>query len=73
MVLSNRTRGNELTPKHRRFLLSIRKHFFTKRVTKHWHRLCREVVESPPLEVFSTCLDRVLGNWLWVNLLEQGG
>lgn len=29
-----------------------RKNFFTVRVTKHCNELHREVVESPPLEIF---------------------
>lgn len=28
-------------------MLGIRKDFFTKRITKHWNRLLREVVASP--------------------------
>jgi len=44
------------------------------RETKRWHRLPREVVESPSLEILKSCLDMVLGNWLnkQVTLLEQG-
>jgi len=33
--------------KHRRFSSNIRKHFFTVRVTEHWHGLSREVGRLP--------------------------
>ena len=42
--------------------MNIRRHFFTLRVTEHWHRLPREVVESPLLEIFKSYLDTILGN-----------
>ncbi|KFQ85444.1 hypothetical protein N337_11139, partial [Phoenicopterus ruber ruber] len=55
---------NEHKLKHRRLPLNIRNHFFTEKVTKHWHRVPREVVESVSLEIFKSCLDMVMGNLL---------
>jgi len=34
------------------------------RVTEHWHRLLTDVMESPSLEIFKSCLEIVLGNRL---------
>ncbi|KFV77923.1 hypothetical protein N308_11534, partial [Struthio camelus australis] len=48
--------------KHRKLRLNMRKKFFAARVTEHWHRLPREVVEPPSLEIFKTRLDVILGN-----------
>jgi len=60
VVPANRTRGNGHKVKHRKFHLNMRKNFFILRVTEHWNRLPREVVESPSLEIFKTRLDKVL-------------
>ena len=40
--------------------LNMRKNFLTLKVTEHWKRLPREVVDSRSLEIFKTRLDKVL-------------
>ena len=62
VVPGDRTRGHGHKLRHSRVPLKIRKHFLTARVTESWHRLPREVVESPSLEIFKSHLDVVLGS-----------
>ncbi|KFW79425.1 hypothetical protein N305_09839, partial [Manacus vitellinus] len=45
-----------------RFRLHIKKKFFTMMVVRHWHRLPREAVDAPSLEVFKARLDEALRN-----------
>ena len=38
-------------------------------VVRHWHRLPRETVDAPSLEVFKARLDGALGSLSWWNVL----
>jgi len=60
VVPSDRTRSNRHKLKQRKFQLNMRKNFFPLRVMEPWNWLPREVVDSPSLEIFNTCLDNLL-------------
>ena len=53
-------KGQQHRLKHRNFQLNMRKNFFTLRVTEHWNRLPRGIVDSPSLEILKTRLDEIL-------------
>ena len=57
VVRSDRTRSNGLKREHWKFHTNVWKNFFTVGMAEHWNRLPREVVESPSMEIFRTCLD----------------
>jgi len=50
------------------------KNFFMMRAMKHWHRLPREVIDTPSLETFKVRLHRALSSliWLKMSLLTAG-
>ena len=52
---SDRMRDDGLKLHQGRCRLDIRRHLFSEGVVMHWHRLPREVGESPFLEVFESC------------------
>ena len=49
---------------HRKSCNNARRNFFTVRVTEHWNRLLRGVVESPSLEILKTHLNAYSCNLL---------
>jgi len=52
----------DLDQKRVDYRLDTMKKFFTMRAVRHWHRLPREAVAAPSLEVFQPRLDGTLSN-----------
>ena len=50
---------------YNRFRQDVRWKFFTQMVVMHWHRLPRETVDAPSLEVHKARLDGALGSLSW--------
>jgi len=64
LVSHDRICGNGSKLHQGRFLLDIRRHFFTEGVVKHRNRFPSEVVDAPSLSVFKGHLDNALNNML---------
>lgn len=55
VVPSGTTRDNGHRTKCKQFHLNSRKQLFTLRVINYWHRLPKQVVESPSVMYFLAC------------------
>ena len=60
VVHSDRTRSIGLKLERRKFRTNMWKNFFMISVMEKWNKLPREVVESPSMKIFRTCLDAYL-------------
>ena len=61
-VCCDRKKENCFKLKERRFILDLRKKFFTVRAVRHWQRLPREIVEAPSSKTFKVRLDQTLSS-----------
>lgn len=53
--------------------MDIGKNYISERAVKPWNRMLREVVETPSLQVFKSCVDVTLGDVVqWCLILAYG-
>jgi len=68
-ISSDNRRSNGFKLKESRLKLDVWKKFFIQRAIRPWHRLPREAVHAPSLEVFKARLDGILCSVI-VNLVH---
>ena len=56
-----------------RFILEIRKHFFSERVVRRRNRMPRELVELLSLDMFKESVEVVFWDMVWWEILVVGG
>jgi len=61
----NGMKVNVFKLKEKGFRLDVRRKFLTQRAVRHWHRLPREAVDAPSLEVLKARLDGALDSLSW--------
>lgn len=57
LVATDRTKVNGLKLQQEKFILDMRRNFFSKRAVKHWNRILREAVDLPSLEMLKSYID----------------
>lgn len=62
MACCDRTKDSGFKLQEGRFRLAVRKILFYNEGVKHWSRLPRLVIDTPPLETFKVRLDGPLSN-----------
>lgn len=72
LAVRYRTRRHSLKLHQGRFMLDIRKNFFTGKVMGNWNGLPEEVVKSLSLEVFKKSLDVALSGLVDKVVLGHG-
>ena len=58
----SRTRGNSQKLKKQRFNTTIRKQFFSLRVTDYWNGLPEDIITSASLNIFKNKIDKLYGD-----------
>jgi len=65
-VCCDKTRGHSFKLKEGRFIMDIRKQFFTVMLVRHWNRFPRDVVNALSLETFKVGLDKTLSYLIYL-------